>query len=80
MTAMRIATLLLVALLSAGAPSSAAAQTQSGVSMEAAAASARALAARKDMDAARAIVRAANAYASGASGGRTIPETQRLAF
>ena len=77
---MRIATLLLVALLSAGAPSSAAAQTQSGVSMEAAAASARALAARKDMDAARAIVRAANAYASGASGGRTIPETQRLAF
>ncbi|WP_396274887.1 hypothetical protein [Hyphomonas sp.] len=77
---MRGLALAIVVVICAVAACETVAQTQSGVSIEAAAASARALAARKDMETARAIVRATNAYASTGAAARGLPETQRPAF
>ena len=56
------------------------AKAQQGVSFESAVSTARALAARRDLDNARAIVRATNAYAAGGPARRPLPEAHAQAF
>lgn len=80
MTVMRFVMLAAVLAMSAIPIGYTAAQTQAGVSIEAAASSARALVARKDMETARAMVRATNSYASGGGVARALPEAHRPAF
>lgn len=67
-------------LLAAVAPASAAEPQQAGVSIEAAVASARVLAARRDVDNARALVRSTNAYVAGGGATRALPDEHAGAF
>jgi len=53
---------------------------QAGVSFESAVATARVLAARRDVDNARALIRATNAYAAGGGQSRSLPEAHAAAF
>lgn len=80
MSAARASPVLALALVAALAGVPSRAQSQGGVSFESAVATARALAARRDVDNARALVRATNAYAAGGGASRPLPEAHAGAF
>ncbi|MFZ9634978.1 MAG: hypothetical protein ACO3EK_14205 [Alphaproteobacteria bacterium] len=77
-TALAFAFTLAAALMLAAMPSRV--HAQAGVSFESAVATARVLAARRDVDNARAIIRATNAYAAGGGTSRSLPEAHAAAF